>query len=109
RRAVRPRVRELEKINLRNAGIGSLGSNDVVVGIRPVQVGEWCRDRYRRRARIDDPGMACRGRVSVAGLVDRADLEGVTAFGQSGRENVGARARRPAAAVDPALERRTGL
>ena len=66
------------------------------------------RDRRVRRRRIHTPGPRGRGRVDVAGGVDRAHLEVVGAICQPG---VGLRraAGPPGRAVEPALERRAGL
>ena len=61
-RAVRARVRALVEVQPAPRRYReSWRSRLVVAGIRPVQVREWCRDRHRRRARIDDPGVALPG------------------------------------------------
>ena len=97
------------------ARVGLVGAEGearvVVVGGRAL--GGAGGDRRLGRVVVDDrgvdrPGPGRRGRVDVAGLVDRADREGVGAVGEVGVV-LRRRAGREGAAVELALEARVGL
>ena len=61
------------------------------------------RDRRVGSGRIDRPGAGGRGRVDVAGGVDRAYVKAVGATGET-RISLGRRARGPSSRIEPALE-----
>ena len=84
------------------------GAAGVPLGDRVVAGGDGERGRRARGGRVDHPGEARRGGVGVAGGVRGAHVEGVAAVGQAGVV-LRARARRPGAAVAPALEGGAGL
>src|SRR5437016_4491857 len=76
----------------------------VVVRVRGLRV-----DRGLWWGEVEGPRVARRRRIGVAGGVGGANAERVAALGQSGRHRVRARARRPGAAIDAALEARAAL
>src|SRR6266540_4103934 len=91
------------------AGAGLAGAKAEAGGRVPGRAGRVGVDRRVGSSQVDGPGVTRRRAVRVASRIRRAHVEGVAAFGEGGRDGVGAGARGPAAVVDAALEAGAGL